>query len=372
MSSTSQLTHKPIFKNLDGIRFVAFLGVFFSHTFYATDPGIRQDTLYQTVTFLIGQWGDLGLSVFFVMSGFLITYLLLSERLATGQVHVLSFYARRILRIWPVYFVIVAFNFFVYASITNNHELTKHQLPYYFFYVNMDAIANGFSNGIIDHLWAISVEEQFYLVLPLLMLLVPDKKLSYVFIAVIIASQAFRITHYTEPAVIFFHSVSAAFEIALGGLAAWLMFFNPKAKEFVAKISLTTVVLIYSLFTMVILFQGYLFSPAQLILFVLVAQLFAVFIILEQNYAAHSFLKIGQVKWASNLGRYSYGFFCYHILCIRIVETVALKIGATNALTKVLLIPLSSLSLTILVGIASYHVFEIHFLNLKKKFSYLN
>ena len=89
---------KPIFKNLDGIRFVAFLFVFFSHTFYARDQSVKLSILYKSASFLAGGWGDLGLSVFFVMSGFLITYLLIQENQTFGRVHVLSFYARRILR----------------------------------------------------------------------------------------------------------------------------------------------------------------------------------------------------------------------------------------------------------------------------------
>ena len=373
MNSVEISSHsKPNFKNLDGIRFIAFLGVFFSHTFYSTNTANTQSTLYQAANFLASPWGDIGLSVFFVMSGFLITYLLMSERQVTGRVHVLSFYARRILRIWPLYFVMVAFNFFVYASITGHHELVNRQLPFYFFYANMDVIYHGFSNGIIDPLWAISVEEQFYLLLPLVMLLVPNKKLGFIFISTVIASQIFRIVHYSEAPVIFFHSISAAFEIALGGLAAWLMFFDTKAKTFVASISSSAIAVIYGLFTMLILFQNYLYPPSQLVVLVLIAQLYALFIILEQSYSTNSFIKIGRVKWVSFLGKYSYGFFCYHILCIRLVEAIVLKVGATDVVTKALLVPISGLVLTILVGIVSYHAFEIHFLKLKKKFSYLN
>lgn len=367
----SQLEHqKPTFKNFDGIRFIAFTCVFFSHTFYSRDPTVTQGKLYQLINFFAGQWGDLGLSVFFVMSGFLITYLLLQERHVTGSVHVFSFYSRRILRIWPLYFVIVAFNFYVYASITGNHELTKHQLPYYFFFVNQDVIDHGFHNGIADHFWAISVEEQFYLVLPLIMSVIPDRRLNYAFILAIIAALIFRAVHYREPSMIFFHSVSAAFEIALGGLAAWMMFFNLKAKEYISNLSAIRIVIIYSLFAVLILFQNYFFSPSLLIVLVLVVQLFALFIILEQSYAAQSLFKIGKTKWVSQLGKYSYGFFCYHIICIRLIEAVSIKLNLKEA--TVWVVPMTSLALTIAIGIASYHLFEIHFLNLKKKFSYLN
>lgn len=360
--------HKPIFKNLDGIRFIAFSCVFFSHTFYSRDPSITQGSLYQSVNFLVGQWGDFGLSVFFVMSGFLITYLLMSERQATGRVHVLSFYARRILRIWPLYFAMVLFNFFVYSPLAKHHEPVQQQIPYYFFYANM----TGSSTGVIDHLWAISVEEQFYLVLPLIMMVVPDKRLNYAFIIAIVCALAFRMTHHLEPQLIFRHSISASFEIALGGLAAWLIFFNEKAKELFARLSRTAIAMTYGLFAALILFQNYIFGSSQLTVFVLLIQLFALFIIVEQNYATNSLIKIGNIKWASALGRYSYGFFCYHIICIRLVETIATRLGLTGSVSTTLFIPLTGFFLTIAVGMASYRLFEIHFLNLKKRFSYLN
>jgi peptidoglycan/LPS O-acetylase OafA/YrhL len=203
------------------------------------------------------------------------------------------------------------------------------------------------------------------------MLIIPDKKLVYAFIVVVIISQCFRLIHYLEPPVILFHSLSAGFEIAIGGLASWLMFFNAKAKSFFAKISSTTIVLIYILFSLIIFFQNYLFTSSQLILFVLITQLFGVFIILEQNYAEYSFIKIGNIKWISNLGKYSYGFFCYHILIIRLVETIAVKLRLKGVVMEGLIIPFTSLVLTILIGIYSYNLFEVYFLNLKKKFTYL-
>lgn len=362
---------KPIFRNLDGIRFIAFLCIFFSHTFYTADHSVSASQLYRYVTFFGSHWGDFGLSVFFVMSGFLITYLLMHERQTYGNVHVLSFYARRILRIWPLYFTIVLFNFFVYTRITHNQEFAAHQMPYYFFYANMDVITHGFNNGVIGHLWAISVEEQFYLTLPLIMLFVPDRRLHYAFIAVIAASQIFRMVHFLEPPMIFFHSLSASFEIALGGLAARLMYFNAQAKDFIANLSSRAIIIAYCFFIAVILFQDYIFSTSQLIIAVLLSQLFGAFIILEQNYATHSFIKVGNLRWVTTLGKYSFGLFCYHIVSIRFAETMAFKLNIKDVFGDVIFIPALSLAMTIMAGVASYHLFEIHFLNLKKKFAYL-
>lgn len=86
---------------LDALRFFAFLCVFSFHRmdYVPTDP-VRNHWLY-----LIGNVGPFGVPVFFLLSAFLITELLLREREKTGRIHIRAFYVRRMLRIWPLYFV---------------------------------------------------------------------------------------------------------------------------------------------------------------------------------------------------------------------------------------------------------------------------
>ncbi len=86
---------------LDALRFFAFLCVFSFHRmdYVPTDP-VRNHWLY-----LIGNVGPFGVPVFFLLSAFLITELLLREREKPGRIHIRAFYVRRMLRIWPLYFV---------------------------------------------------------------------------------------------------------------------------------------------------------------------------------------------------------------------------------------------------------------------------
>jgi peptidoglycan/LPS O-acetylase OafA/YrhL len=149
------------------------------------------------------------------------------------------------------------------------------------------------------------------------------------------------------------------------------MYFNGKSQNLIARLPSYNIILVYAFFVAVILFQDDIFSESQLVIEFLLFQLFGVFIILEQNYATNSFIKVGKLKWVTALGKYSYGFFCYHIICIRFVETIAYKLGMHGAIAEVIIIPLTSLLLTVLIGIASYHLFEIHFLNWKRNFTYL-
>ncbi len=278
---------------------------------------------------------------------------------------------RRILRIWPLYFFLLFISFFIYPNFSGYQASTETRLAYFFFYANFDVIKNGFDPGGIGHLWAISIEEQFYLVLPLVMLIIPIRYLHYLFLIIILAAQAFRILHYQEATVLYHHSLSAAFDIALGGLAAWLMYFNSTARNLVAELPRSVIIGCYFFFGGMVFLQDFIFPANQLILSLFLFQLFAAFILMEQNFANHSFFKVGNSPVISALGKYAYGFYCYHIFCIRLVETMCVKAGVSGVAGELILIPALGLLLTVATAMISYHLFEIHFLKWKNGFTYL-
>ena len=104
------------FPNLNGVRFLAALVVIIHHVemgkFWFGQPNIYDKS------FVGGVFGQLGIIMFFVLSGFLITYLLLEEHRKTGTISIKDFYIRRMLRIWPVYYLIVILGFFVFPQIS--------------------------------------------------------------------------------------------------------------------------------------------------------------------------------------------------------------------------------------------------------------
>src|SRR6185295_9036612 len=110
-------TKKMFFPHLDGWRFLAFFSVFLFHSFGKGSGAIYDHSaIYRKISWLF-QNGNLGVNFFFVLSGFLITFLLLNERDLNKKIDVGSFYLRRILRIWPLYFACVLFGFFVFPHI---------------------------------------------------------------------------------------------------------------------------------------------------------------------------------------------------------------------------------------------------------------
>src|SRR5271154_1425495 len=117
--------HKLFFKNLDSIRFIAALMVYLQH-------GMSQSYLYLDIKGTV--WGKLlmtissggtGVSIFFVLSGFLITYLLIAEDETKGVISVKNFYIRRVLRIWPLFFAVIFFSFFLYPQLKALFDLNS-------------------------------------------------------------------------------------------------------------------------------------------------------------------------------------------------------------------------------------------------------
>ena len=96
---------KKHFENLDGLRFLAAISVIFAHcTVFIPFSANNPVSTVLSKMFLYN--GDLGVNFFFVLSGFLITYIILEEK-QTGNFSIKSFYIRRVLRIWAVYFIVV-------------------------------------------------------------------------------------------------------------------------------------------------------------------------------------------------------------------------------------------------------------------------
>jgi peptidoglycan/LPS O-acetylase OafA/YrhL len=150
---------------LDALRFFAFLCVFSFHRmdYVPTDP-VRNPWLFR-----IGNIGPFGVPIFFLLSAFLITELLLRERERTGKIHIKAFYMRRILRIWPLYFLVffglALLNHFV-PGVGTQDPLAW--LAFTFFAGNWYILHHGWIAGAVDPLWSISVEEQFYIVIPVI------------------------------------------------------------------------------------------------------------------------------------------------------------------------------------------------------------
>jgi len=153
---------------LDILRFFAFLAVFFHHSL----PGFELTHHSGPILFLLHvenslkEAGGFGVCLFFLLSAYLITELLERERRNVGSIHVRSFYARRILRIWPLYFLFL-FGAVLLGLAVHSYRVEPHRIWAFLLLAGNWYVASTSCGGSpIAPLWSISVEEQFYLSWP--------------------------------------------------------------------------------------------------------------------------------------------------------------------------------------------------------------
>lgn len=150
------------FSCLDGIRFISIMAVLWHHS--AVHVAMENPPM-------ILKRGFLGVDFFFVLSGFLITTLLLREAAHKGSISLKSFYWRRILRIVPIYFLVVCAASAYVIAVRGEMQYAP-LVPYYFLF-----LANFLSEHIplLTPTWSLSVEEQYYMLWPLLLVLLPRR-----------------------------------------------------------------------------------------------------------------------------------------------------------------------------------------------------
>lgn len=216
---------RPYMPQLDGIRAIAVLMVFVSHWIQWTNQAGLP-------------WGNFGVDLFFVLSGFLITDILLQGRRYVeegGQGLFLTlrqFYIRRILRIFPLYYAFLLV--YALAAPSPANGLTPWLWTYT---LNLfRVLVDNNWEGPISHLWSLSVEEQFYLVWPWIILLTPRRYLLSVLllsVAVGPAAKMILAMHELPERAIRFFTLSRLDTLALGGLLAYAV--NQYGLQVVAK-----------------------------------------------------------------------------------------------------------------------------------------
>ena len=370
------MKNKVYFENLDGLRFIAFFLVFVQHCF-ALDLNISNNYIHALREGALSA-GDVGVSFFFVLSGFLITYLILSEINLTGQINIKNFYIRRTLRIWPLYFGVLVLGFVIYPalkSLMGNYPAPANNPWYYFtFASNFDLInvmRNFYGQDFIalDVTWSVAIEEQFYLVWPLFFLILPKRNYHYIFWSVIIFSLLFRIYYYDDYLINYLHTFSVISDMAVGGLFAYYAINNHNFIPFFEKLKKPLIITIYVLGILLVLHRNLISEVIPPITRVL-CSLFYAFIILEQNYCSKSVYKISGSKLLTNLGKISYGLYLLHPWSIQAIIVVKKFFNwNTSNYLIVILINATALILTIIISYISFNYFEAYFLNMKKKFA---
>jgi peptidoglycan/LPS O-acetylase OafA/YrhL len=354
------ITRTVYFPGLDALRFYAALAVVVAHIGRNFAELRTQAAEYPLLNLLFID-AQTAVSLFFVLSGFLITWLLFKEKARTGTISVRQFYIRRALRIWPLYYLIVVVSLVVLPPLLG---------PDYFF-ANAPAhttilivflLANLASpRGPLDHLWSISLEEQFYLVWPLVM-----KRSTLTFLKVTFGIIFLKLV--LEPVVAMFNSDAMMqlfwglrFEcMAIGALGAYLYFHQHTLLRWIYH------PLAQCLVWGVMIFCALVDVPWTSVNTLLLS---VTFITLILNLATNPRPLVQIDHWAFNaLGKISYGIYMYHYPLLYVVLYLRKSAGIPDGETFNAVLYLIIIGGTLLLAYASYRWFEAPFLRLKERF----
>ncbi|GJM34914.1 MAG: hypothetical protein DHS20C18_39150 [Saprospiraceae bacterium] len=370
MTQTASQKKKVYFPNLNGLRFIAALLVILHHVEQLKLKSEMTNRFHEPFFTLCGR---LGVVLFFVLSGFLITYLLLVEQKETGKIAIKSFYIRRALRIWPLYYLIVFLGLFVLPGIPflELPGYTEHvgdnfilKVGLFLFMLPNVALVLLYAVPYASQTWTIGVEEQFYLFWP--HLIKRSNKVITALLGVIMGYWLIRVCLFTllhygfdTPAVLtHLSNFFAGFNIdcmAIGGIAAYL-FFKGKKKILWYLYSLKVQIPI-GVLTLVLVLNGVgVFYPVY-------AVLFAIIILNAATNPNNIFLL--ENRLLNYLGKISYGLYMYHSIAIGITMYLLSEVRFFNDPALYLL----SMILTVLISGLSYHFFEEKFIRRKHKFS---
>lgn len=377
ISVASNSNPRVYFPNLDGLRFFCFLSVFLFHSFGSLKIDMEQYAIYRFVEGFLFENGVLGVNFFFVLSGFLITYLLLVEKANFKKVKIANFYVRRVLRIWPLFYFCVLFGFFIFPILKEALGEVPDEparLPFYLtFLSNFDVVYNASPDAsVLGILWSVSIEEQFYLVWPLIIAFTPRKAIPFALTAILLASFFFRLAHADSYRIMTLHTFSCISDMVVGGIFAYFSLYNKNFIDRIRSAPRLMWILLYISVGIIYLFTTDIFhqnSISYAFERLVIAILFAL-VIVEQSYADHSLFKMGNFKLVSKLGTYTYGLYCLHPIAGLVANKGLWLLGINTNLFGIMVIePIVSFSLAIIMAIVSYHYFESPFLKLKEKFA---
>jgi peptidoglycan/LPS O-acetylase OafA/YrhL len=368
--STTDNRERIYFRNLDVLRFLAAYMIVLLHCFFGWrtkfghPPSFNSASASTDKLELIFHNLAFGVDVFFLISGFLITYLLLSEHEKTGKVDVLKFYIRRAFRIWPLYF------FMILTAPVLSYFFFEQSPDYslqFFFLGNFDIINQGMKSVATNHLWSICIEEYFYLFVPLLIAFIPVKKLPQFLFGIIFISILFRahmaLNTENYGMALYVHTLSRIDVLAIGSLFGYL-YFNKKI-QFNNPLSIR--LMVYSIFIFIFLNVDYaecgtLFTATfKKYFFVLIAAYAA------GNFLFHpkSLIRIRKPNFLHQLGKASYGIYMFN----PVIVFLALKFFAVDTLTNYIIF-LAAVHIAVwILSTLSYRFFEMPFLALKEKYA---
>lgn len=338
--------------NLDGLRGIAAIMVVVFH-FYSYPNGYYSgEIFYRKMT----EFGQHGVSLFFVLSGFVITRILIQSK--KERYYFSSFFIRRILRIAPLYYLFLFVWFYVLPFVIHYPvgPVVK-QLPYYFYLQNI------FSTWRIPldgppHFWSLAVEEHFYLLWPVVVYYTPTKNLGRLIIAAVLFSFVVKYVMIRQQLSIHDFTLTRIDQILLGGSLALL-----ERKGFFKTQSLGSFVVIAPMIfsaSVIIFALGDQFPFVKelfkyFLLGISFASLLVIVLSLRPDSVVNRFLTTPVLQY---LGKISYGIYVWHVIPLIFLQHFLVTGMMALDMAVVML-------LTVVMAHFSYFYFEMVFIRLK-------
>lgn len=349
------LTH---FRGLDGVRAVAIIAVVWHHT-------MRADYLPMF------NRGFAGVDLFFVLSGFLITTLLIREKAKFGKISLRNFWARRFLRLMPAYYLLLFGMLGAYLVLKPDDPDTARLINGFHIYALY--LSNWFHPGAnnLGITWSLATEEQFYLVWPLIEAFFRPFFAAAFWLAALIVNQLINFglldasinSVFGEGVAENTEILDTTFTPILLGVGLAHLLNQPKGFDAAVKIAGFRHAPWAFAGAMVILFNipAQDISGAMRLSIHLVMTAWIASLLIAPHSSVTSALSLRPVAF---IGAISYGMYLYHMWCVHIVRVASQKLGLPAMWTE---FPLT-LALTIIVSAASFYLYEKRFLDWRKKF----
>jgi peptidoglycan/LPS O-acetylase OafA/YrhL len=367
-TSTARFYHPE----LDELRFFAFLMVFLHHAFphdpmFWTKLGLP--LFLARVIAGIGATGAFGVSLFFVLSSYLITELLLREKDLIGTLDLRSFYIRRILRIWPLYFAFLALAVALQWIVPGQHVTLRAGLWFSFLAGNWFIVFHGFPSSVIFPLWSVSIEEQFYITWPAIVRKAGETGMLIFAALLLVAATTARIylgLHHTLEGDVWCNTFVQLDPIAAGILIAVVL-----KGEIPSLSRLSRAAMMLAGITALALGSLYFgikndpLTTTRIVLGYPSVAVGGVLLLLSVLRTRTS----GGNRVLTYLGRISYGLYVFHVLGLLISDhTVP---DQTASLWRYSLRVGVALAATIAMAAVSYRWLETPFLSLKQRFTHV-
>jgi peptidoglycan/LPS O-acetylase OafA/YrhL len=344
---------------LDGIRAIAAMMVMFFH-FFQNDHFSGNALLWiQKLSF----WGQTGVSLFFVLSGFLITRILLHSK---GDAHYFkNFFIRRSLRIFPLYFFYLILFYYLSPLLIHTRWSEFSDQWYYWFYLQDFSLTFHWPAFGPMHFWSLAIEEHFYLFWPLLVYFIPNRHLTKVILLLLLIAPICRYILASHQYETFYFTFARMDELALG---AWLALLEQEGKLTVAlkNYFLSALILVGAL--TVFLWTQFFGEKAlwiQVVKYDLIAIIYFLVIGLILIIPASNIVsRLLSHRIMVFIGSISYGLYVYHAITFPVVKRSFLSAYSLPVQF------IAAYLFSFLVAWLSYIVMEKPIMSLKKKFQY--